>query len=293
MNNDSPPTEGITSDRLRELIETYNLQCFRGDTALALEELERLRHYVATCGGTDNDGRCPMHHLAGVRSPPGARAALNELHQIDQEIFGPAASADFDPLENFAQWCLGASPDDEGMVQHIIDNARGALAHAAEIKARKSPGEPSGKDVIELLVQARPHVDNAGRRYIEQAITRLLDSPSEPSEERQITQLIDERDRNEAYADDLADLIAKITGADIGEHTSSNIPWENAIEAAQEFLLRNSPGEPAGKLDEIAGLANHSIPFYAYGDNQAACEMADLLKKIRRLCCATTKSGGA
>ena len=62
----SVPTETISPDRLRELIEVYNLQCFRGDTALALEELQRLRHYVATCGGTDNDGRCPMHHLAGV-----------------------------------------------------------------------------------------------------------------------------------------------------------------------------------------------------------------------------------
>lgn len=62
----NPSTETISPDRLRELIEVYNLQCFRGDTALALEELQRLRHYVATCGGTDNDGRCPMHHLAGV-----------------------------------------------------------------------------------------------------------------------------------------------------------------------------------------------------------------------------------
>lgn len=71
MTDSNPTTETISPDRLRELIEVYNLQCFRGDTALALEELERLRHYVATCGGTDNDGRCPMHHLAGVS--PGAR----------------------------------------------------------------------------------------------------------------------------------------------------------------------------------------------------------------------------
>lgn len=66
MTDANRPTETISPDRLRELIEVYNLQCFRGDTALALEELQRLRHYVATCGGTDNDGRCPMHHLAGV-----------------------------------------------------------------------------------------------------------------------------------------------------------------------------------------------------------------------------------
>jgi hypothetical protein len=34
-------------------------------------------------------------------------------------------------------------------------------------------------------------------------------------------------------------------------------------------------------LDEIAHDAQHNIPYYAYGDNQAACEMADRLSRIR------------
>lgn len=29
------------------------------------DELERLRHYADTCGGTDNDGRCPMRIHSG------------------------------------------------------------------------------------------------------------------------------------------------------------------------------------------------------------------------------------
>jgi len=79
MNADSRPTKESVSDaRLQDLINLYDGQAFRGDTVLALEELQRLRHYVATCGGTDNDGRCPMHHLAGLAPEPkcGALGAL-------------------------------------------------------------------------------------------------------------------------------------------------------------------------------------------------------------------------
>lgn len=28
-----------------------------------LAEIERLQHYADTCGGSENDGRCPMRHL--------------------------------------------------------------------------------------------------------------------------------------------------------------------------------------------------------------------------------------
>lgn len=70
--SEAPPTETVSDARLQDLINLYDGQAFRGDTVLALEELQRLRHYVATCGGTDNDGRCPMHHLAGLRSSGGA-----------------------------------------------------------------------------------------------------------------------------------------------------------------------------------------------------------------------------
>lgn len=33
-------------------------------------------------------------------------------------------------------------------------------------------------------------------------------------------------------------------------------------------------------LEKIGDMTNHGIPFYAYGDNQAACEMADKLEEI-------------
>lgn len=34
---------------------------------------------------------------------------------------------------------------------------------------------------------------------------------------------------------DLAGHLARITGADIGEHSSANCPWQNAIEASEQY----------------------------------------------------------
>ncbi|WP_312708647.1 hypothetical protein [Stenotrophomonas sp.] len=46
-------------------------------------------------------------------------------------------------------------------------------------------------------------------------------------------QTIDQRDRYHEVADDLAAHIERITGVEIGEHSSDNCPWQNAIEAAE------------------------------------------------------------
>ena len=45
--------------------------------------------------------------------------------------------------------------------------------------------------------------------------------------------LIAERDTAQEWADELADLIAAITGVDIGEHSNLNNPGERAAEAAE------------------------------------------------------------
>ncbi|PJL60654.1 hypothetical protein [Stenotrophomonas maltophilia] len=55
------------------------------------------------------------------------------------------------------------------------------------------------------------------------------------AEERSHSETIDQRDRCEEVADELAARIAAITGVDIGEHSSANCPWQNAIEAAEEY----------------------------------------------------------
>lgn len=53
--------------------------------------------------------------------------------------------------------------------------------------------------------------------------------------ERQILQVIDQRDQYHEVADDLAAAIAILTNTDIGEHSSMNCPWQNAIQAAEEY----------------------------------------------------------
>ena len=37
-------------------------------------------------------------------------------------------------------------------------------------------------------------------------------------------------------------------------------------------------------IDKIKEETNHYIPFYAYGDNEAACNMNERLNSIRNLC---------
>ncbi|KOQ78843.1 hypothetical protein ABW45_04525 [Stenotrophomonas maltophilia] len=68
--------------------------------------------------------------------------------------------------------------------------------------------------------------------------------------DRALGEAIDQRDRYHEVADDLAGHIAAITGVDIGEHSSANCPWQNAIEAAEEY-------KPAQAVD--LGRARASI----------------------------------
>ncbi|MGX6605618.1 hypothetical protein ACWKSP_26320 [Micromonosporaceae bacterium Da 78-11] len=66
--------------------------------------------------------------------------------------------------------------------------------------------------------------------------------------EKEILDLIGERDHNEDMADRLASMLAEITGRDIGEHSSENNPWRNALDFGENFLTRQrnagaKPGE--------------------------------------------------
>jgi len=62
--------------------------------------------------------------------------------------------------------------------------------------------------------------------------------PATPDPDAEILQVIDERDRYHEMADDLAAQIAAITGEEIGEHSSANDPWRNAMLAADEFITK-------------------------------------------------------
>lgn len=73
-------------------------------------------------------------------------------------------------------------------------------------------------------------------------------------EERSHLSTIDQRDAAEEWADKLAYIIG---GEEIGEHSSCNNPWENALEAAEEYhaQLAQSQSREAGYRDALEYLA--------------------------------------
>jgi hypothetical protein len=73
----------------------------------------------------------------------------------------------------------------------------------------------------------------------------------EPPED-ELTQALIERDEYHAIADELAEMIAKITGEDIGEHTSANFPWRNALDAAENWLCHPPAAQPAPVQEPVA-----------------------------------------
>lgn len=76
----------------------------------------------------------------------------------------------------------------------------------------------------------------------ENARLKAAASVQEPADDG-FTQALIERDEYHAIADELAEMIAQITGEDIGEHTSANFPWRNALDAAENWLC-HSPAAP-------------------------------------------------
>lgn len=58
--------------------------------------------------------------------------------------------------------------------------------------------------------------------------------------EREADAIMAERDRYHEVADHLARALAAITGADIGEHSSMNDPWQKALDAAESYVPSGS-----------------------------------------------------
>ena len=81
--------------------------------------------------------------------------------------------------------------------------------------------------------------------------------------DRALGEAIDQRDRYHEMADDLAGHIAAITGVDIGEHSSANCPWQNAIEAAEEY--KPAQAVDLGHLQRVDPEIHHDANG-AYGE---------------------------
>lgn len=65
-------------------------------------------------------------------------------------------------------------------------------------------------------------------------------SSTQPTDEDDFTQALQERDRYHLMADELSARIAAITGEDIGEHSSANCPWTSALNAADNFIATST-----------------------------------------------------
>ena len=81
-------------------------------------------------------------------------------------------------------------------------------------------------------------------------------------------------------------LDGKITFVNNPDYTFNKV-----IEAMEEYRLQSHPSpmsaEQVEVLHAIMVLAEHGIPGYAFGDNEAACEMDNRLSEICRLASTT------
>ncbi len=117
-----------------------------------------------------------------------------------------------------------------------------ATEFCTENGARQPVGEPVGQVrtrvdggfIAELFPGAADRVSNLAPLYTappaQQPAQVYLDGL-----DRALGETIGQRDQYHEVADELAGHIAAITGVDIGEHSSANCPWQNAIEAAEEY----------------------------------------------------------
>ncbi|MCW2066888.1 UNVERIFIED_ORG: Lar family restriction alleviation protein [Stenotrophomonas maltophilia] len=129
--------------------------------------------------------------------------------------------------------CQSSGPVEFGYKENFISNwNRRALS------AHPSPG---GQDASGLIQDLRAAV-SLGRPLLHSdvdeiaaALTARQPVGVDDATDRALGETIEQRDRCEEVADELATHIAAITGVDIGEHSSANCPWQNAIEAAEEY----------------------------------------------------------
>lgn len=195
---------------------------------------------------------------------PGGQDALAALQQ------------DYDkPLDSFNRQVEVAEKIAGRVLQQDdrIEELEEALA------ARQPVGEPVGQVrtrvdggfIAELLPGVADRVSNLAPLY-------AAPPPQQPAQvyldglDRALGEAIDQRDRYHEVADDLAGHIAAITGVDIGEHSSANCPWQNAIEAAEEYkpaqavdLPYSLDADPAGIRARVCDVITGTLMVGAQG----------------------------
>lgn len=105
------------------------------------------------------------------------------------------------------------------------------------------------KEILELVASQAIELEELGKEvtcipdmreeivYLKAQIAAQQAQPEpRPTEDALWDETLKDRDAYHQFADDLAAQIAAITGVDIGEHSSMNNPWQEAMLAADDFI---------------------------------------------------------
>ncbi|AIU29325.1 hypothetical protein LV28_24570 [Pandoraea pnomenusa] len=86
--------------------------------------------------------------------------------------------------------------------------------------------------------------------------------------ERELGQVIDERDQFHDAAEKLADAIAKHFGVEIGEHSNLNCPWQNALDHIAQATKRAADAQQVGaaRYEKVDGCKDCRHAHYYSAD---------------------------
>lgn len=109
--------------------------------------------------------------------------------------------------------------------------------------------------------------------------------------EAQLEKALTERDDYHDMADQLAEQIAAITDQEIGEHSSGNNPWQNAMLAADEWIAKDirrlTDGVDRQRRGEPSSLAEvwriNADEAEAYGQSDRADTLRECAAEVERL----------
>ncbi|MBN9092047.1 hypothetical protein [Pandoraea pnomenusa] len=107
----------------------------------------------------------------------------------------------------------------------------------------------------------------AGRPYIEIEPLGVIAAPVNGGE-RELGQVIDERDQYHDAAEKLADAIAKHFGVEIGEHSNLNCPWQNALDHIAQATKRAADAQQVGaaRYEKVDGCKDCRHAHYYSAD---------------------------
>lgn len=168
-----------------------------------------------------------LEHIAGL-DPQTATALADEIDAARAEI------ADAHRLRQTNASQAAEIARLTAANQRLLNRLHAATPDLVTAQQRADQAEDRATDLANRLHRAEQEIASHGK-----AVTAWANQVDElkkqlAAEERQHGDTVDDRDQYQTMADQLAEAIARMTGVDIGEHSSMNNPWENALQAATE-----------------------------------------------------------